>query len=367
MTFKRLFISILIASFYFPLWAQAQVNIEEYVVDTAYTEWVDTAYTEEDYEAFNEQLDSATMRLAIIQSITELLGNDIDTSLLFNDIENFYQNSIKRHDLKASVPITMYVTKMQLTGEKGPQNANPELWRALYSSILEHTLLKQMGGTDNDTGIMLQAFKAVMGELFSHNIPKEPEAYCAQADSVAEYIRQLDYIGSIYPEQKGLKPAKEQEIEVKGIIEIIEKLKAKIREHTIIATTFRKLIKELYSNPSTANLAAYFTPELLDKVKKDSLDMKIITPPSDWKDWDADNIDLCNFSAYEGTTYTAFLTRKKFEELTENISENDKEEEFKEKHLRLFNITFEKIGDTWLINNFAPFEFPSSPFIELEK
>lgn len=341
--------------FALPSLAQSE-EIDTLAVDTF-------AVADVDFDAYDEE----SAFLAELQiELQNQYGEGIDAKEVFNDPDSFCLKMRKRHDLKAQALISLFMLK-SLAYEYKTQKAllehggdgevtkvskespmNPRFWTDFYSAIFEHQLLLAMGGDDAVEGQILSALRGNLAEAFAPVIQRNPEIYCQAVDSVAQYLRNLDYIGDIYKGQDSIKSAADQEATVYGMIEALDKLKDNIRQQAQAHDLFTQLITDLYRNPKNTDLSKYFTPEAQKAIKKRKLKLKLITPSSEWDEWDASDVRLCRIVFERDNTYSAIISRYDIE-LTppENAKESD---------VKGFYITFEKQGDKLLISSFEDFK-----------
>lgn len=361
--------NLLLLSFFviLPSCAQIEVVDETDYVDTAYVDTVAVAdvdfgeYVEESLEVSS---DSAFTAAFIQKELQEQFGEGVDVNEVLKDPDAFCQKMRKRHDLKARTLISLsvmepffgYYNRQKASGEAVSdgeevkrENAvilNTIFWTYFYSAIFEHQLLIAMGGEDAEEGQVLSALRGFVTEAFAPVIQRNPEVYCQAVDSVAQYLRNLDYIGNIYKGQDSIKPAADQEATVYGMIEALDKLKDNIREQAQAYELFTQLMTDLYRNLKNTDLSKYFTPEAQKEIKKRKL--KLITPSKEWDEWDASDIRLCSLLPYDENTYSAIISRYDLNlALQENANEGD---------VKGFYITFEKQGDKLLISSFEDFK-----------
>lgn len=341
--------------FALPSLAQSE-EIDTLAVDTF-------AVADVDFDAYDEE---TTFLVELQIELQNLFGEGIDAKEVFNDPDAFCQKMRKRHDLKAKSLISLSLLK-SLYYEYKAQKAllehdgdgevdkvskesplNPRFWTDFYSAIFEHQLLLAMGGEDAVEGQILSALRGNLAEAFAPVIQRNPEIYCQAVDSVAQYLRNLDYIGDIYKGQDSIKSAADQEATVYGMIEALDKLKDNIREQAQAYELFTLLMTDLYRNPKNTDFSKYFTSEAQKAIKKRKLKLKLITPTTEWDEWDANDIRLCSLLPYDENTYSAIISRYDLNlALQENANEGD---------VKGFYITFEKQGDKLLISSFEDFK-----------
>lgn len=340
--------------FALPSLAQSE-DIDTLVVDTFAVADVDFgAYDEDSLEVPS---DSAFMAAVIQKELQEQFGEGVDVNEVLNDPDAFCQKMRNRHDLKARTLISLsviepfigYYSRQKSSGEAvSDGNAdilNTRFWTDFYSAIFEHQLLIAMGGDDAVEGQILSALRGNLAEAFAPVIQRNPEIYCQAVDSVAQYLRDLDYIGEIYKGQDSIKSAADQEATVYGMIEALDKMKDNIREQAQAYELFTQLMTDLYRNPKNTDFSKYFTSEAQKAIKKRKLKLKLITPSTEWDEWDASDIRLCSLLPYDENTYSAIISKY---DLNLALQENAKESDVKG-----FYITFEKHGDKLLISSFV--------------
>lgn len=349
--------------FALPSLAQSE-EIDTLAVDTFAVDDSDFgSYVEESLEVPS---DSAFTAAFVQKELQEQFGEGVDVNEVLNDPDAFCQKMRNRHDLKARTLISLsviepfigYYSRQKSSGEAVSdgeevkrENAvilNPIFWTYFYSAIFEHQLLLAMGGEDAEEGQVLSALRGFVTEAFAPVIQRNPEVYCQAVDSVAQYLRNLDYIGNIYKGQDSIKPAADQEATVYGMIEALDILKDNIREQAQAYELFTQLMTDLYRNPKDTDFSKYFTSEAQKAIKKRKLKLKLITPSTEWDEWDASDIRLCSLLPYDENTYSAIISRYDLNlALQENANEGD---------VKGFYITFEKQGDKLLISSFEDFK-----------
>ncbi len=337
---------------------------------------VDTfAVADENFEIYGEEAslgvssDSAFMVAVLQKELQNQYGEDVDVNEVLNDPDAFCQKMRKRHDLKARdlislsllEPVIGYFNRQKASedvdnGEAAKEQngdiLNQGFWTDFYCAIFEHQLLLAMGGNDAEEGQILSALRGNLAEAFAPEMQRNPEVYCQAVDSVAQYLRNLDYIGNIYKGQDSIKSAADQEATVYGMIEALDKLKDNIREQAQAYELFTQLMTDLYRNPKNTDFSKYFTSEAQKAIKKRKLKLKLITPSTEWDEWDASDIRLCRIVFERDNTYSALISRYDIE-LTppENAKESD---------VKGFYITFEKQGDKLLISGFEDLDLKES-------
>lgn len=359
---------LLLLAFFVILPSRAQIEVvdETDYVDTAYVDTVavaDVDFGEYAEESLEVPSDSAFTAAFIQKELQEQFGEGVDVNEVLKDPDAFCQKMRKRHDLKARTLISLsvmepyfgYYNRQKAFGEavsdgEEVKRANADIlnsrfWTDFYSAIFEHQLLLAMGGDDAVEGQILSALRGNLAEAFAPVMQRNPEIYCQAVDSVVQYLRNLDYIGDIYKGQDSIKPAADQEATVYGMIEALDKLKDNIREQAQAYELFTQLMTDLYRNPKDTDLSKYFTPEAQKAIKKREFKLNLITPSSEWDEWDASDIRLCSLLPYDENTYSAIISRYDLNlALQENANEGD---------VKGFYITFEKHGDKLLISSFV--------------
>lgn len=217
----------------------------------------------------------------------------------------------------------------------------PATYRCFYSATMEYLLFYEMGGKNRT---IAQVFNAIRGDMNSKFTPltyNYPDLYCAQLDSVKSFVKNLDYIGDIYPEMEGIKPREKQDSIAAKVCDAVELMKVSLRKNAERVKVFRELMTGLYEEPATVDLRKYFTDDVCEQIAANKLSLKSISPEKTWENWNAENGDLCTFSYDSGDTYTVILSNKRIDERLD--ADNSRS-------VHSFSVTYTLENGRWLIN-----------------
>ena len=189
----------------------------------------------------------------------------------------------------------------------------------------------------------MYAFRNEASATFTSLCHKHPEVYCAQLDSVAAFIRNLDYIGDIYPELQGLKSREEQAPIVERLIASLDAVKNNMRISGSREKKFSELMLQLYKDPEHVDLHKYFSEKMCQKIESKELELKYISPDKTWENWDVKNPDLCSFSFEKVNTFQVILSNKPKDDILLDADET--------REVRSYFVEFASDGDSDLIDD----------------
>ena len=226
---------------------------------------------------------------------------------------------------------------------------------------MEYLLFCEMGGKNRTLRQIFYAFRNEASATFTSLCHKHPEVYCAQLDSVAAFIRNLDYIGDIYPELQGLKSREEQAPIVERLIASLDAVKNNMHISGSREKKFSELMLQLYKDPEHVDLHKYFSEKMCRKIESKELELKYISPDKTWENWDVKNPDLCSFSFEKVNTFQVILSNKpkdSFEKVNtfQVILSNKPKDDYlldadDTREIRSFYLEFASEGDSDLIDN----------------
>ena len=219
----------------------------------------------------------------------------------------------------------------------------PVSYRCFYSASMEYLLFCEMGGKNRTLRQIFYAFRNEASATFTSLCHKHPEVYCAQLDSVAAFIRNLDYIGDIYPELQGLKSREEQAPIVERLIASLDAVKNNMRISGSREKKFSELMLQLYKDPEHVDLHKYFSEKMCQKIESKELELKYISPDKTWENWDVKNPDLCSFSFEKVNTFQIILSNKPKDDIMLDADET--------REVRSYFIEFASDGDSDLIDD----------------
>ena len=219
----------------------------------------------------------------------------------------------------------------------------PVSYRCFYSASMEYLLFCEMGGKNRTLRQIFYAFRNEASATFTSLCHKHPEVYCAQLDSVAAFIRNLDYIGDIYPELQGLKSREEQAPIVERLIASLDAVKNNMRISGSREKKFSELMLQLYKDPEHVDLHKYFSEKMCQKIESKELELKYISPDKTWENWDVKNPDLCSFSFEKVNTFQVILSNKPKDDILLDADET--------REVRSYFVEFASDGDSDLIDD----------------
>ena len=219
----------------------------------------------------------------------------------------------------------------------------PISYRCFYSASMEYLLFCEMGGKNRTLRQIFYAFRNEASATFTSLCHKHPEVYCAQLDSVAAFIRNLEYIGDIYPELQGLKSREEQAPIVERLIASLDAVKNNMRISGSREKRFSELLVQLYKDPEHVDIHKYFSKEMCRKIESKEFELKYISPDKTWENWDVKNPDLCSFSFEKVNTFQVILSNKPKDDYLLDADDT--------REIRSFYLEFASEGDSNLIDN----------------
>lgn len=248
-------------------------------------------------------------------------GDDVQFPRLTNNasenaviLGKFFSDISKKKNIK----IETFISLIPLVPKSGDASAvetldkmMPISYRCFYSASMEYIIFYEMGGRNRTLAQIFNAFRSETNSTFTPLCHKNPDVYCAQLDSVSAFLRNLDYMGDIYPEVQGMKPREEQRPIVERLVTAIEKLQKSMRRNAYRDKKFRELALQLYTDPEHVDIHKYFTEKLCKKFESKELEFKDISPEKSWENWDVNNSDLCSFSFEKPNTFLIILANKK--------------------------------------------------------
>jgi hypothetical protein len=219
--------------------------------------------------------------------------------------------------MKKDARIETYIALIPLVPKSGDElsvetldKMLPVSYRCFYSASMEYLLFCEMGGKNRTLRQIFYAFRNEASATFTSLCHKHPEVYCAQLDSVAAFLKNLDYIGNIYPEIHGIKSKEYQDSVVTRLVGDIEKIKINMRKNAERDHKFHDLVWQLYKDPEHLDIHRYFTEKMCKKIENKEFDVKSIAPNQSWEKWDVNNFDLCSFSFERINTFQVILSNK---------------------------------------------------------
>ena len=248
-------------------------------------------------------------------------GDEVEFPRLTDDpkqnaliLSRFFSEISRRKNTK----IETFISLIPLVPKSGDTSAvetvdqmMPISYRCYYSASMEYILFYEMGGRNRTLGQIFNAFRNETNSTFTPLCHKNPDLYCAQLDSVAAFLKNLDYIGDIYPNIVDVKPRETQTATVERLVTAIDRLKIAMRKNAERDKLFRELVWQLYKDPEHVDFHKYFTDRMCQKIESKELELKHISPEKDWENWDVNNNDLCSFAFETPNTFLVILANKK--------------------------------------------------------
>lgn len=277
-------------------------------------------------------------------------GDDVQFPALTGNAEenaavlrNFFGQISRRKNIRIETFISL-IPLMPKGGDDGTIETltlmMPMTYRAFYSATMEYLLFRDMGGRNRTVQKIFAALRDEMSERFTPLCHRNPETYCAQLDSVCVFLKNLDYVGDIYPEIEGLKPREEQPVVVNKIVSAVAMIKENMIKNAEKDKMFRRLVVQLHDAPESVNLREYFTEDICKKFENNELNLKHISPDKEWTDWDVNNNELCSFSYEMNDVFHVILANKEIGDLLDSDTS---------RIVHSYYVTFVKAGDKWLI------------------
>ena len=269
-------------------------------------------------EGYAELTPPDTIRHKVFHS---KFGNDVEFPKLTDDahenaviLSKFFSTICMKKDAR----IETFIALIPLVPKSGDElsietldKMLPISYRCFYSASMEYLLFCEMGGKNRTLRQIFYAFRNEASATFTSLCHKHPEVYCAQLDSVAAFIRNLDYIGDIYPELQGLKSREEQAPIVERLIASLDAVKNNMRISGSREKKFSELMLQLYKDPEHVDLHKYFSEKMCQEIESKELELKYISPDKTWENWDVNNNDLCSFAFETPNTFLVILANKK--------------------------------------------------------
>ena len=228
-------------------------------------------------------------------------------------LSKFFEQISRRTDTK----IEIFISLIPLVPKSGDATTLevlnkmlPISYRCFYSASMEYLLFREMGGRNRTLGQIFNAFRNETSSTFTPLCHKYPDVYCAQLDSVANFLRNLDYIGNIYPEMTGFKDKEEQVRIVERLVTAIDRIKNNMRKNALRENRLRELVVQLYKDPDHVDIHKYFSEKMCKKIENKEFDIKCIAPNQKWENWDVDNSELCSFSFERINVFQVILSNK---------------------------------------------------------
>ena len=280
-------------------------------------------------------------------------GDDVEFPRLTNDpgqnaviLSNFFSKISKKKNVK----IETFISLIPLVPKSGDAAAvetvdkmMPISYRCFYSASMEYIIFYEMGGRNRTLGQIFNAFRNETNSTFTPLCHKNPDLYCAQLDSVSAFLKDLDYIGDIYPNITNVKPREAQVTIVERLVSAIERLKVAMRKNAERDRMFRELVWQLYKDPEHVDFRKYFTESMCQKIESKELNLKLISPEKEWENWDVNNNDLCSFAFETPNTFLVILANKK---KSDSLLDADKT-----RVVHSYYVVFLKDGDKLLIDD----------------
>ena len=301
-------------------------------------------------EGYAELTPPDTIRHKVFHS---KFGNDVEFPKLTDDahenaviLSKFFSTICMKKDAR----IETFIALIPLVPKSGDElsvetldKMLPVSYRCFYSASMEYLLFCEMGGKNRTLRQIFYAFRNEASATFTSLCHKHPDVYCAQLDSVAAFIRNLDYIGDIYPELQGLKSREEQAPIVERLIASLDAVKNNMRISGSREKKFSELMLQLYKDPEHVDLHKYFSEKMCQKIESKELELKYISPDKTWENWDVKNPDLCSFSFEKVNTFQVILSNKPKDDILLDADET--------REVRSYFIEFASEGDSDLIDN----------------
>lgn len=219
----------------------------------------------------------------------------------------------------------------------------PISYRCYYSATMEYLLFYEMGGRNRTISQLIGAFRSETNATFTPLCHKNPDLYCAQLDSVVVFLKNLNYMGDIYPEMKIQKSKEQQDSVVRRLTNAIGGLQEGMRRNAHRDKKFRELAQQLYTDPEHVDLHKYFSEKLCQKFESKELEFSDISPEKTWVNWDVNNNDLCSFSFESTHKFLVILANKKKDE---NLLDADNT-----RAVHSYYVDFVQEGDEMLIDD----------------
>ena len=280
-------------------------------------------------------------------------GNDVEFPKLTDNakenaviLSKFFSTICMKKDAK----IETFIALIPLVPKSGDEvsvetldQMLPISYRCFYSASMEYLLFCEMGGKNKTLRQIFYAFRNEASATFTSLCHKKPDVYCAQLDSVVAFIRNLDYIGDIYPELQGIKPREEQAPIVERLVASVEAVKSNMRISGSRERKFTELILQLYKDPEHVDIHKYFSKNMCQKIESKEFELKYISPDQAWENWDVKNPDLCSFSFDDLNAFQVILSNKPKDDFLLDADDT--------REIRSYILDFAAEGDCDLIDN----------------
>ena len=165
-------------------------------------------------------------------------GNDVEFPKLTDDanknaviLSKFFSMICKKKDAKIETFVALIPLVPRNGDELSLETLNkmmPISFRCFSAASMEYLLFCEMGGKNNNLKQIFYSFRNEASTTFTSLCHKYPDVYCAELDSVIAFIKNLDYIGDIYPDLPGIKPREEQAPIVDRLIASVEAVKSNL-------------------------------------------------------------------------------------------------------------------------------------------
>jgi len=264
--------------------------------------------------------DSAVYKQMVEAELKKMLGGvfalpdfseDSSANAKKAKMEEFANEVLSRNDLTTET----YYSPLMLSAVLGIDMEKETIFRIVYSSYLEHAIYVAMGGKNESAegiGQALSALRLSINDALAPDLQRYPEKYCSVIDSVAVFIKRLDYIGNNYPEEKELK-SKEEQAEIVDKLNGLEDLKSNIRKSAEVFNVVSNCMNALYLGKDNSEISKYMTEELCEKVKSKKIKLADFSPRKEWKEWNAKDKGKCSLSTFEEGSYLVLLSETPIE------------------------------------------------------
>jgi hypothetical protein len=261
-------------------------------------------------------------------------------------LSNFFSKFAKKRDAKVETFIALVPLLPKKADSISVETLNkmlPIRYRCFYSASMEYLLFCEMGGKNGQLRQVFYAYRAAASATFTPLCHKFPDVYCAQLDSVSAFLKNLDYLGDIYPEIHGIKSKETQDSIVGRLVDGIEKIKTNMRKNAERDSKFRELVWQLYEDSEHLDIRKYFSEKMCKKIEAKEFDLKSISPNQNWGKWDVNNSDLCSFYFERMNTFQVILSNKPKNDLLLDADES--------REVRSYSLEFVTEGDWHLIDD----------------
>jgi hypothetical protein len=327
----KLYLSILIALCSVSAFA-LNINTLQGAENDLYVETEDTSSHQLFHSKFGDDVD-----------FPKVTGNASQDAVI---LSNFFSKISMKKDAR----IETFIALIPLVPKSGDEVSRETLdkmlpisYRCFYSASMEYLLFCQMGGKNRTLRQIFYAFRSETSLTFTPLCHKYPDVYCAQLDSVAAFLKNLDYIGNIYPEIHGIKSKETQDSIVGRLVDGIEKIKTNMRKNAERDSKFRELVWQLYEDSEHLDIRKYFSEKMCKKIEAKEFDLKSISPNQNWGGWDVNNSDLCSFYFERMNTFQVILSNKPKNDLLLDADES--------REVRSYSLEFVTEGDWHLIDD----------------